>query len=295
MNYVDMGPNDGQKTDPACLERTYDGHKGTDFAILDEKIMKNGVDVLAAMAGTVKRIRDGEPDRWPSDGDLEQVKKARKECGNAVLIDHGNDLETIYCHLKQGSITVKPDQKVKKGETIAQVGLSGFTQFPHVHFGIIQKGQIIDPFTNQSNSEKCGADKKSLWDQNLVLDYQPLIIQETGFRNILPDLDDIERQSKTPDALPMTSELMAFWVTLFGAREGDIITMEIKDPNGKIFTQRRIEQEKTRARQFYYTGKKLRHNPPQEGAYTGTVMVTRTDKNGEKQSWQKNREILITP
>ncbi len=301
MNYVDMIPDNGQNTDPACLSRTYDAHKGTDFSIPDGEAMKNGINVLAAMDGIIKRTRDNEPDRWASDADLKQTKEQRKECGNAILIDHKDGLQTIYCHMKKGSITVKAHQKVKKGDIIGQVGLSGYTQFPHLHFGVLWEGAIIDPFTGHNNTHKCGITKKSLWAKKIDLEYQPLVIQETGFSDTLPDLKKIEQDSKTKNSLSSNSELLAFWVNILGARTGDLIKIEIKDPNGKIFARREITQPKTRARQFYYTGKRLRNTTLKEGAYTGHVEITRADKgknkttNEHKKKWDKTRAILITP
>ena len=294
-NYVDIGPDDGKQSDPACQKRTYDGHKGTDFAIPDEVAMKRGVNVLASMEGTVKRIRDSEPDRWPTAKELSQIKEERKECGNAVLIDHGNGLQSIYCHLKQGSVKVEAGQDVKRGDVIGQVGLSGFTEFPHLHFGILWEGAIVDPFTGQNNTEKCGVQKRRLWDKDLVLEYQPFVIQNIGFTNILPEFEKIEKDSKSSDNVPLDSELLAFWITMLGAQEGDRIMLEIRDPDGKIFTNQDITQPKTRARQFYFTGRKLTQIKLKEGAYTGTVKVIRKQKDGSTKSWDKIKAVLVTP
>src|SRR5688572_16912238 len=95
MNYVDMGPEDGKDMDPLCQTRTYDGHKGTDIALRSKAEMEAGVAALAAMDGKVLRTRSGEPDRFPTEEDLALSKEQQKECGNAVLIDHGNKLQTI--------------------------------------------------------------------------------------------------------------------------------------------------------------------------------------------------------
>lgn len=293
MNYVDMKPDDDLQTDPACLSRTYDGHKGTDIAILDEKTMIDGVNVLAPLEGTVTKIRDGEEDKWADTATLEKIKAERKECGNAILIDHGDNLQSIYCHLKKGSITVKPNQKVKQGDVIGQVGLSGMTEFPHLHFGITQDSQIIDPFTGQNNMGQCGQKIKSLWAPDLEISYQPFTIQNLGFSNDLPDLALIERNGEPPSEIKQDSDLLAFWVTFFGVREGDKITLEIKDPNGKVFARREIIQDKTRARQFYYIGLKTSRNPLREGAYTGEAKIER-DYKGQPLSKEKFTAVLVT-
>ena len=295
LNYVDMGPDDDKKTDHNCLERTYDGHKGTDFAIEDEAAMKRGVNVLAAMEGTIIRVRDSEPDRWASKEELDQIKKERKECGNAIMIDHGDGLQSIYCHLKQGSVKVKPGNKVKSGDVIGQVGLSGFTQFPHVHFGVIWEGALMDPFTGVDNTKSCTDFKRSMWNKELDVKYQPLVIQNAGFSDIVPELSSLEKKSKTPPTISATTNIFAFWAIMLGSREGDKIIMEIKNPDGKIFARREIIQPQNRARQFYYTGRRLSDKPIAEGAYTGTIIVERADHEGKTRQWTKTKAILVRP
>lgn len=295
MNYVDMGPDDGKLTDFNCLERTYDGHKGTDFAIEDEAAMKRGVAVLAAMEGTIMRVRDNEPDKWSSREELDQIQKERKECGNAVMIDHGDGLQSIYCHMKQGSVKVKPGDKVKSGDVIGQVGLSGFTQFPHLHFGVIWEGALMDPFTGVDNTKACTNFKRSMWNSELDVKYQPLVVQAAGFSNIVPTLPDLERNAKSQPTISASSDVFAFWGIMLGSRENDKIILEIKDPNGKIFARREVIQPKNRARQFYYTGKKLSGKSLAEGAYTGTITVERTDTEGQTRQWTKTKAILVTP
>ena len=102
MNYIDIGDDgDGRAVDPACGTRTYEGNKGTAFALSSRAQMDKGVAVLAAREGTIMRVRDGVDDNpAPTDADLAAVKSSQKECGNAILIDHGNGLQSLYCYLK---------------------------------------------------------------------------------------------------------------------------------------------------------------------------------------------------
>lgn len=94
VNYVDHDPSPAV-SDFACGKHTYDGHKGTDFAIRDMKVMAQGVPVMASAAGTVIATRDGERDVDVNAIGRDAVKG--KECGNAVLVDHGFDWQTQYC------------------------------------------------------------------------------------------------------------------------------------------------------------------------------------------------------
>lgn len=294
MNYVDFIPNDNKQSDPACLGRTYNGHRGTDFAILDEKTMKNGVNVITPLDGTVTKIRNGEPDQWSTQEQLDEIKRARKECGNAVLINHGNSVQTIYCHMKNNSITVKLNQAVKAGDKIGEVGLSGLTEFPHLHFGVLKGDEIIDPFTGRNNLKACDGSKKSLWKKEIGLTYQPFTIQSLGFSDEIPELKKLDRNSTPKQIISTNTKIFTFWATLFGVRENDLIILEIKDPNGKIFASNEIKQDKIRAKQFYYIGKDLKNKRLAEGAYTGHIKIMRENKNGKSISKDKIISILIT-
>ncbi len=296
MNYTDTGPeNDGTATDPSCFSRTYNGHKGTDFALPDGAAMKRGVDVLAAADGTVLRIRDGEEDRWPTQADLDATKKAQKECGNAVLIDHGNGWQTMSCHMKKGSIAVKPGQAVKTGERLGQVGLSGFTEFPHLHFGITHNGTVIDPFTGRPSSDLCDASANApLWKAGLSLPYEEIRIAQTGFAFNPPKLEDLDKEMSHRAALRKDAPALIFYAVILGARDQDRILLTIRDANGEIYTENTIMQDRNRARQMFFIGRKIPAGIPLEiGKYTGTVKIERIEKNGKSQIFSQEKELTV--
>lgn len=96
-------------------------HPGIDIA------NKAGTAVLAADAGKI--IIAGWPDNIGY--------------GNRIMIDHGNGSVTLYGHLSK--ILVSEGQTVKRGDEIGEVGSSGRSTGPHLHFEIRASGKAQDP------------------------------------------------------------------------------------------------------------------------------------------------------
>lgn len=63
--------------------------------------------------------------------------------GQAVLVDHGDGLETLYAHLSRALVAM--DQQVAGGAEIGLVGSTGRSTGPHLHFEVRRSGEAMDP------------------------------------------------------------------------------------------------------------------------------------------------------
>jgi len=60
-------------------------------------------------------------------------------------LNHGNGIVTKFAHLSR--VAVKEGQRVTRGQLIANVGNSGLSTGPHLHYEIHVNGKVVDPLT----------------------------------------------------------------------------------------------------------------------------------------------------
>ncbi len=269
QNYVDNDPTTGV-ADFACGRQSYDGHKGTDFALIDLAQMRAGVAVLAAADGRITGTRQHLIDRIVDPKNPHDLNGL--DCGNGVAIDYGDGWRGQYCHLAQGSITVKAGDFVRQGDVLGNVGLSGNTSFPHVHVSLRHGDQVVDPFAPDA-TQSCGP-QPDLWDNSVT--YTPGGIISASITTQIPEFTDALNDDTQRVVLPAKAPNMILWTIAHGVRAGDEIRMQITGPDGTLFTHQET-LEKTQARIFRYRGKKQRgvaHGWP-AGDYTGRVTLSR--------------------
>lgn len=107
----------GNRMDP--FRGTNQFHNGIDIAAPE------GTEIMAARAGIIK------------------TSEFNEICGNNITISHENNYETVYCHLKK--IFVQLNQHVQSGMIIGEVGTTGMSTGPHLHFEIRSMGVPKDP------------------------------------------------------------------------------------------------------------------------------------------------------
>ena len=87
--------------------------------------------------------QQGEPVYASADGVVRYVDHSSKGLGNVVAIDHGNGYVTRYAHLE--NTRVNKGQKVLRGKQIGQVGMSGNSFAPHLHYEVLKDSARLDP------------------------------------------------------------------------------------------------------------------------------------------------------
>lgn len=76
-------------------------------------------------------------------GTVIRVEKKRKGYGHNVVIDHGYGYTTLYAHMK--TIDVKKGEKVIKGQKIGEIGSTGTSTAPHLHYEVRINGKAVNP------------------------------------------------------------------------------------------------------------------------------------------------------
>lgn len=230
QNYVDSDPTSSAR-DYRCGTLSYDGHNGTDIRLPTMAAQRAGVDVLAAASGRVLRQRDGVADQSVRSDGTAAVKGI--ECGNAVIIEHAGNWQTQYCHLARGSLRVGVGDRVEAGQPIGRIGLSGLTEYPHLHFIVRRGGAIADPFAHEAPPDSCGQGRL-LWEPALVplLAYTPRSVLNAGFAASAVTMAAVDagQGEHLPDG---NAPALIAYVRGIGLKSGDVQTLTVDDPSGR--------------------------------------------------------------
>jgi hypothetical protein len=256
QNFVDHDNSDAAK-DFRCGSRTYNNHDGTDIRLIDTQAEKNGAAVLAAATGRVLRTRDGVSDI--SIRVAGRAAVAGKECGNGLVIDHGDGWSTQYCHLQKGSVVVMPDEVVKAGAPLGKVGLSGETEVPHLHLTVRHYGTVVDPFAYGQPPDICSGGR-SLWSKPISdsFQYAEREIINYGFAGTVATMDGIESGALRQQKPNQRSDQLVAYVRAIGLRKGDQQVISIRHLDGKLFAENRIPPLDTNKAEFFISAGRRR-------------------------------------
>lgn len=118
LKFAQVGASVGKKMDPFYKVLT----------------MHTGIDLIAGQ---------GTPVIATADGVVLEVKRSGKGPGNIVEIVHDGEYRTLYAHLQD--IVVRKGERVKAGRKIANVGMSGNSFAPHLHYEVHRDSLVLDP------------------------------------------------------------------------------------------------------------------------------------------------------
>jgi len=284
QNYVDRDPGPGA-TDYRCGSRSYEAHSGVDIRIRDMAAQRAGVAVLAAADGKVLRVRDGVADISVKQAGSDTVKG--QECGNGLVIEHAGGLSTQYCHMAKGSITVKPGLIVKTGDKLGLVGLSGNTEYPHLHFTVRRGAMVIDPFAPDvgAGASRCGSGQ-DLWrpETRAAFAYKVSAVLNAGFSAGPIDMAAIETGGIAPPNA--SAPALVAYVRAIGLKAGDQQILTIVAPDGRILVQGGGDPvPRDQAQRLLYVGKPRPATGWTKGRYAATYRVLRAGKVALEKHW----------
>ena len=272
QHYVDRDPGPAA-LDYRCGHRTYASHDGIDFRLTDMQLQRAGVNVLAAAPGRVVAVRDDVPDisiRAPGAPSV-----AGRECGNRVAVGLGDGWITDYCHLARGSLKVKVGDTVAAGQPLARVGLSGNTEFPHLHFSVRHVTSVIDPFAPEmANPTSCQA-QTPLWtpEAQRSLAYKQGAVLNVGFAGGAVSMDRVEAGALPP---PSASAPLEAYARVIGLAAGDRVELSLTGPGGRAIAQGASPpMVRDRDQELIYTGAAAPAGGWPHGAYSAEVRVRR--------------------
>jgi Peptidase family M23 len=108
----------------------------------NEQYICFGDEVLSVAAGTIVSARDGMPEETPNQPPL-NVAQPADYAGNNVVVQVAPAVWATYAHLQPGSIRVAVGDQVTAGQTLGQLGNSGNSTAPHLHFQLSDGPDVL--------------------------------------------------------------------------------------------------------------------------------------------------------
>ncbi len=175
IDFVQIGP-DG---------RTYHGDPNRNASYL-----AYDTPITAVAAGTIAATLDGVPENTPQSPTMAAELNLSNVGGNFIAEKIGAGRYVMYAHLKPGSLTVKPGDKVAAGQTIARLGNTGNSSEPHLHLQVCDAPSFAAsngiPYEFDSlKLEKYRIDRKDGQPINLTIEDSTVVKRQTPMEDEL--------------------------------------------------------------------------------------------------------------
>lgn len=229
--FSDHNPASGPVLDYNGGTRTYDGHRGTDYALWPfswNKLNSGSVQVIAAAAGTI--INKSNVD--PSD---HNCNVSSSDPWNYIALLHSDGRLTVYGHMRYNSLTAKAiGQTVAQGEYLGLAGSSGNSSGPHLHFevryGSFSTAEWIDPYAGPNSQPQ------SLWASQRP--YYDSAINRLSTHFGPPATPDPCQPTVTKLQDSFTAPANVYFYAFYRDYQNAIPTqLKIYRPDGSIFTE----------------------------------------------------------
>lgn len=247
---------------------TYDGHRGLDIGIANFRTMDAGVPLYAAASGRVVRSVDGRADRNTSLSDC-------GEGANFVEVQHPSGYLLRYFHFKKDTVAVTEGEQVQAGSYLGDVGSSGCSTWPHLHFELRDcEGTSLETFLTEYWN-----DKPAYTANAGVLD---VVTRTTHFESGSV-LEQFRDAAANPTSFAAGSPL-GFGLIIGEGVDGDAIEVTVSDGAGAVFDTFRTTFARNYSRSFWYWNRTL---SGAAGDWQATVRI-----NG---SVQRTESWSVTP
>jgi murein DD-endopeptidase MepM/ murein hydrolase activator NlpD len=239
-NYVDHNaafPN--QVQDYSCGARSYDrdtgyNHQGIDISIVPDSwnlMASRQIEIIAAAPGTIIQKSDGSSD---------QNCRFNSEQWNAVYVQHDDGSIAWYGHMKRGSLTSKAiGARVAAGEYLGNVGSSGNSTGPHLHFEVYDaQHRLIDPYAGACNRKNT----ESWWESQPPYSQTRITGVSTASAPPLSSTCGADGRMETPGTLNGKSRFRpgdTLWVVANARDQPKDATIQfsVRTPSGEIWGQ----------------------------------------------------------